>query len=91
MIKPLDKYDTRAVVKITDWSSETVLERLKQYSVMEDSWFVREVLLGGDLHLLLEVMETQGNIKIETLSTYCNPSEKVRQIMKEEENLKNAN
>lgn len=85
MIKALDKYDTRAVVKITDWTSNDVLESLKQNSVMEDSWFIREVLLGGDLHLLLEVMETQGEIKIETLRTYCNPSEKLRQIMKEEE------
>lgn len=83
MIKSLDKYDTRAVVKITEWTSNGILESLSQATVMEDSWFIREVLLGGDLHLLLEVMETQGDIKIETLRTYCNPREKVRQIMKE--------
>lgn len=84
-IKKLDRYDTRAVVKITEWKSEKVLTALKQHSTVDGKWFTREVLIGGVLHTLLEFLQEEGKLKLEQLSSHHNPSEKLRQQMKEEE------
>jgi hypothetical protein len=82
-IKKLNKYDTRAVVKITNWYDENVLASLKQYSTVDGEWFTREVFIGGKLHSLLESLQEEGKIKLKQLSSHHNLSEKERQIMQE--------
>ncbi len=86
MIKPLNKYDTRAVVKITEWLEQNTLDKLKQYSTAEGKWFAREVLIGGTLCTLIENLQMNGELKYEVVKTYHNPSEKLRQVMREEDN-----
>ena len=78
-------YDTRAVVKITEWEGDKILTLLKQHTTVNGEWFTREVFIGGTLCTLLEFLQEEGKLKLETLKTFHYPSEKVRQVMKEKE------
>ncbi len=80
-----NRYDTRATVKITEWGSEKILEILNQHTTVDGEWFTREVLIGGTLCTLLEFLQKEGKLKLETLKTFHYPSEKVRQMVKEKE------
>ncbi len=86
MIEPLNKYDTRAVVKITEWLEQNTLDKLNQYSTVEGKWFWREVLIGGNLCTLIENLQMNGELKYEVVKTYHNPSEKLHQGLQEENN-----
>lgn len=77
-----NRYDTRAVVKITEWEGDNTLALLKQHTTVDDEWFTREVLIGGTLCTLLEFLQKEGKLKLETLKTFHYPSEKARQLVK---------
>lgn len=89
MIKPLNKYDTRAVIKITDWLEQETLDKLKQNSTVDGEYFIREVLIGSELCKLIEDLQDNGKIKYEVIKTFHYPSEKLRQVMNEEEKTSN--
>jgi hypothetical protein len=84
------KYDTMMGVKLTNWISNDILTDLKQYSVRDDSWFTREVRIGGDLHKKVLRIEENKDIHVEILSYHHFPSEKLAMIRKEKENSINA-
>lgn len=85
MITKNHKHDTMAMVKITNWESQEVLNQLKQYSTVDGEWFTRSVRIGGNLHSLLENLQTSGKITVKVESTFCYPSEKEKQIRAEKE------
>lgn len=87
MIKPLNKYDTRAVIKITDWLEQETLTKLKQNSTVDGEYFIREALIGGELCKLVKGLQLNGELKFEVIKTFHCPSEKLCQVMKEEETL----
>lgn len=89
MIKPLNKYDTRAVIKITDWLEQETLDKLKQNSTVDSEYFIREVLIGSALCKLVEGLQSNGELKFEVVKTFHYPSEKLRQVMNEEEKTSN--
>lgn len=80
MITKIYKHDTMAVVKITNWRSSEVLKQLNQDSVVSGDHFIREVRFGSKLMQQLENMESQGNLALETVTTYCSPSERLKQL-----------
>lgn len=90
MIKPLNKYDTRAVIKITDWLEQETLDKLKQNSTVEGEYFLREALIGGEFCKLVEGLQSNGELKFEVIKTFHYPSEKLRQVINEEEKLLNT-
>lgn len=90
MIKPLNKYNTRAVIKITDWLEQETLDKLKQNSTVDGEYFLREVLIGGELCKLVEDLQDNGEIKCEVVKTFHYPSEKSRQVVDEEEKSLNT-
>ncbi|CAM0066236.1 hypothetical protein VPHK460_0279 [Vibrio phage K460] len=85
MITKNHRHDTMAMVKITNWESQEVLDQLKQHSTVGGKWFTRSVRIGGKLHGLLENLQNSSKLTVEVDSTFCYPSEKEKQIRAEKE------
>ncbi|BAV80875.1 hypothetical protein [Vibrio phage RYC] len=78
MIQKQDNLDTMAIIKLTEWESEEVLPLLKQHSVKDNSWFIREVRIGKPLYNLIEGLVETGKIKVELVRTYHFNNERPR-------------
>ncbi|CAH9014699.1 hypothetical protein VP424E501_P0238 [Vibrio phage 424E50-1] len=61
------------LIKITEWKDQEVLDRLKQYSVVDDTWFTRVVKLRGALDSLICNLQKQGKLKAEVVEVYNKP------------------
>ncbi len=62
-----------ALIKITKWEDQEVLDRLKQDSVVDGTWFTRTVKLGGELYKLIENLNDECKLSMEIVEIYSNP------------------
>ena len=62
-----------ALIKITEWKGQEVLDILKQDSVVDGTWFTRTVKLGGELYKLIETLNDECKLSMEIVEIYPNP------------------
>lgn len=80
MITKSHRHDTMAIIKLTNWKDQNILDVLKQHSTVDNSWFIREVRIGSNLYKTIEELQNKSLLEVELVKTYCFPSEKLRQI-----------
>ncbi len=74
-----------ALIKITEWKGQEVLDRLKQDTVVDGTWFTRVAKLKGDLYYFICNLQEQGKLKMEVLEVYNKPEKSKTKVEREVE------
>ncbi len=74
-----------ALIKITEWKGQEVLDRLKQDTVVDGTWFTRVAKLKGELYYFICNLQEQGKLKMEVVEVYNKPEESKTKVKEEVE------